>query len=136
MGGFQILVEAVTLGDKLLLPLSESLFFNLDLLGETLAEVLFFLLELGVIQLAWSSFAEFPCLHLLGTVCLVMRLLSGVDEVEHVGTDEDRSELLEVAVVFILDFGDTPGVLTTLNDLAFVVLDVFLGANDSERHSS
>jgi hypothetical protein len=136
VGGLQIFVEAVALGDKLLLPLSESLFFNLDLLGETLAEVLFFLLELGVVQLAWSSFSEFPCLHLLGTVRLIVRLLGGVDEVKHVGTDEDRSELLEVAVVLILDFGNTPGVLTTLYDLAFVVLDVFLGANDGEWHGS
>lgn len=136
MGGLQIFVEAVALRDKLLLPLSESLFFDLDLLGETLAEVLFLLLELGVVQLAWSSFSEFPCLHLLGTVRLVVRLLGGVDEVKHVGTDEDGSELFEVAVVLILDFGNTPGVLTTLNDLAFVVLDVFLGANDGEWHGS
>jgi hypothetical protein len=134
VGGFQILVEAVALRDKLLLPLSESLFFDLDLLGETLAEVLFLLLELGVVQLAWSSFSKLPCLHLLSTVRLIVRLLGGVDEVKHVSADEDGSKLLEVAVVLILNLGNTPGVLTTLYNLAFVVLDVFLGANNGEWH--
>jgi hypothetical protein len=136
VGGLQIFVEAVALGDKLLLPLSESLFFDLDLLGKTLAEILFLLLELGVVQLAWSGFSELPGLHLLGTVCLVVRFLRGVDEVKHVSADEDGSELLEVAVVLILDFSNTPGVLTTFYDLAFVVLDVFLGADDGEWHGS
>lgn len=136
MGSLQIFVEAVALGDKLLLPLSESLFFDFDLLGETLAEVLFLLLELRVVQLAWSSFSEFPGLHLLGTVRFVVRLLGGVDEVEHVSTDEDGSELLEVAVVLILDLGNTPRILATLYDLALVVLDVLFRANDGEWHGS
>lgn len=136
VGGLQIFVEAVALGDKLLLPLSESLFFDLDLLGEALAKVLFLLLELGVVQLAWSSFSEFPGLHLLGTVRFVVRLLGSVDEVKHVGTDKDGSELLEVAVVLVLDLGNTPSVLATLYHLAFVVLDVLFGANNGEWHGS
>lgn len=63
-----------------------------------------------------------------------MLLLGGVDKVEHVGSDQDRSELLEVAVVLVLDLGDTPGVLATLDDAAVTGLDILLRANDSKRH--
>lgn len=136
MGGLQILVEAVALGDELLLPLAETLLLDLDLLGETLAQVLFLLLELGVVQLAWAGLAELAGLHLLGTVGLVVRLLGGVDKVEHVGADQDGTELLEVAVVLVLNLGNTPGVLATLDDTAVVGLDVLLGTDNGERHSS
>ena len=136
VGSLQILVEAVALGDELLLPLAETLLLDLDLLGEALAQVLFLLLELGVVQLAWAGLAELAGLHLLGTVGLVVRLLGGVDEVEHVSADQDGTELLEVAVVLVLNLSNTPGVLTTLDNTAVVGLDVLLGTNHGERHGS
>jgi len=48
----EVLVEAVPLGDELLLPLPEALLLDLDLLGKALAESLFLLLEFGVVELA------------------------------------------------------------------------------------
>lgn len=49
MTGLEVLVQAVALGNQLLLPLPESLLLNLDLLSEALAQRLFLLLELGVV---------------------------------------------------------------------------------------
>lgn len=89
MGGLEILVEAIALGNKLLLPLAETLLLDLDLLGEALAQGLLFLLELGVVELAWSGLAELAGLHLLGTVGLVVRFFGGVNKVEHVSADQN-----------------------------------------------
>src|SRR4051812_38496458 len=58
MSRFKILVESVSLSNQLLLPLSESLLFDLDLLGESLSQLFFFLLEFRVVQLPWSGFAK------------------------------------------------------------------------------
>lgn len=134
VGGFEILVETISLGNELLLPLAETLLFNLDLLGEALAERLFLLLVLGVVELTRSGFAELASLHLLGTVCLVVQLFSCVDQVKHVGSDQNRAELLEIAVVLILDLGDTPRVLTSLDNASVAGLDILLRADDGERH--
>jgi len=134
VGLFEVLVKAVTLGDKLLLPLSEALLLNLDLLGEPLPEHLLLLLELGVVELAGTGLAELARLHLLGAVGLVVELFGGVDQVEHVRADEDGAELLEVAVVLVLDLGNTPRVLSALNDAAVAGLDVLLGTDNGERH--
>lgn len=86
-----------------LLPLPETRLFSLDLLGEALPELLFLLLELGVVQLLDLGLAELPGLHLLLTVVLVVQILRRGDEVKHVGTNQQRAQLLEVAVVLILD---------------------------------
>jgi hypothetical protein len=134
VAGLEVLVETVALCNKLLLPLPESLLLDLDLLGEALAESLLFLLKLGVVQLPWAGLTELPCLHLLCAIRFVVVLLGGVDEVEHVGADKDGAELLEVAVLLVLDFGDTPRVLAALDGTAIVGLNVLLGANDREGH--
>lgn len=126
----QILVESVALGNELLLPLSESLFLHLDLLCESLAERLFFLLEFGVVQLAWTSLAEFARLHLLCTVCLVVVFLGRVNKVEHVCADKDGAEFLEIAVLLVLDLSNTPCVLTTLDSASVVGLNILLGSDD------
>jgi hypothetical protein len=136
VSGLEILVESVALGDELLLPLSETALLDLDLLGEPLAQVLLLLLELGIVQLAGSGLAELASLHLLGTVSLVVRLLGRVDKIQHVGANQDRTELLEVAVILVLHLGNTPSILTTLDDTAVVGLDILFGTNDGERHSS
>lgn len=130
----EILVEAVALGNELLLPLSEALLLDLDLLSESLSESLLLLLELGVVELAGTGLAKLAGLHLLGAVSLVMQLLGGVDKVEHVCSDQNRAELLEVAVVLVLNLGDTPRVLATLNDAAITSLDILLGTDNGERH--
>ena len=134
MSSLEILVETVALGDELLFPLAEALLLDLDLFGKALAQVLLFLLELGVVQLAGTGLAKLAGLHLLGTVGLVVGLLRGVDEVKHVGADEDRAQLLKIAVVLILHLGNTPGVLATLDHTAIVGLDVLLGTDDGEGH--
>jgi len=136
MCGFQVLVETVSLGNEFLLPLAEPLLLHLDLLCETLPQGFLFFLEFGVVQLPGSGLAKFPRLHLLCTVRLVVLLLGGVDEVEHVGANKNRTQLLEVAVVLILDLSNTPSVLTTLNDTVVVGLDIFLGSNHGVGHGS
>ena len=135
VAGLEVLVQTITLRNEFLLPLPESLLLNLDLLGKAFAESLLFFLELGVIQLSWASLAELSCLHLLCAVCFVVVLFGSVDEVEHMSSDEDSAELLEVAMLLILNFSDTPCVLPTLNGTAVISLDVFLRANNGERHS-
>lgn len=135
MCGFQVLVETVPLRNELLLPLSESLLLHLDLLGESLPQGLLFLLELGVVQLPGTSLAELPRLHLLCTVGFVVLFLGGMDQIQHVGTDENRTQLLEVTMVLVLNFSNTPGVLATLDNPAIVGLDVLLGTNHGVRHS-
>lgn len=134
MGGLQILVEAVPLGNELLLPLSEALLLDLDLLGESLAQSLLLFLELGVVQLPGARLAEFPRLHLLCAVGLVVLLLGGVDQVQHVGSDQDRAQLLEIAVVLVLHLRDTPGILTALDDAVVLSLHILLGSDHGKRH--
>lgn len=87
MGLLEIFIEAVALRDKLLLPLSEALLFDLNLLCEAFAESFLFLLKFRVIQLAGTGLAELASLHLLSTVRLVMQFLGGVDEIKHVGSN-------------------------------------------------
>lgn len=135
MGLLEILIETITLSNELLFPLSEALLLDLDLLSESLSQSLLLFLELGVVELPGSSLAEFASLHLLCSVGLIVKLLSGVDKVEHVGADQDRSQLLEVAVVLVLDLSNTPRVLTALDDAAIASLDVLLRADNGKRHS-
>ena len=134
MGTFEVLVQAVTFRDQLLLPLSEPLFLDLDLLGEALPENLLLLLELGVVQLSRSSLPKLPSLHLRRSIGLVVLLLGGVDEIQHMRADEDRTKFLEVAVGFIFNLGHTPRVLTALYVSIFGDLDILFGPDDGERH--
>ena len=128
----EVLVEAVPLGDELLLPLPEALLLDLDLLGKALAESLFLLLELGVVQLPGAGLAKLPCLHLLCAVCLVVVLLGGVDEVKHVSSDQDSTELLEVTVLLVVHLNHTPRVATTADLAAFGSLNLGVGADDGK----
>ena len=89
----------------MLLPLPEAGLLGLDLLGEALAERLLLLLELGVLELARLGLAGLARLHLALAVVLVMDLLRGRDEVEHVRPDQQRAQLAEVTVVLVLDYG-------------------------------
>ena len=86
-----------------LLPLSEPRFLGLDLFRETLAKRLFLLLELGVFELPRLLLAELAHLHLSLAVVLVVQLFGRGNEVKHVGTDQQRTQLAEVAVILILN---------------------------------
>ena len=87
-----------------LLPIAESGLLRLDLLRESFSELLFLLLELGVILLLDFGLSEFARLHLLLTVVFVVRLLRCRDQVQHVGSDEEGTKLSEVTVVLVLDY--------------------------------
>lgn len=87
----------------MLLPLSESRLLSLDLLGESLPELLLLLLELGVVQFLDLGLAELAGLHLLLAVVFVMRIFRRRDKVQHVCADEEGTKLFEVAVVLVLD---------------------------------
>jgi hypothetical protein len=87
----------------MLFPLSETSFLGLDLLCEALPEGLFLLLELRVVGLLDASLAKLASLHLLQAIVLVMRVLSGADEVQHVGANQERSQFTEIAVVLVLN---------------------------------
>ena len=134
VGLFEVLVETVALGNELLLPLPEALLLDLDLFCEALAESLLLFLELGVVELPWAGLAELASLHLLSAVSLVVKLLCCVDKVQHVGADKDRTELLEVAVFLVLDLGNTPRVLTTLDNTSIAGLNILLGTNNGKGH--
>ena len=87
----------------MLLPLAEARLLGLDLVGELLAQLLFLLAELRVVELLDLGLAELARLHLLLAVVLVVVLLRRGDEVQHVGADQKLAELLEVAVILILN---------------------------------
>ena len=118
----------------MLLPLAEPGLLGLDLLREALAQCLLFLLELGVVELLNLALPEFTRLHLLLAVILVMDLLGRRDEIEHERADQQRAQLLEIAVRFVLDFGYTPEVLAALDDAAVGSLDVLGRTDDAEGH--
>ena len=118
----------------MLLPLAEARLLGLDLLREALAQRLFLLLELGVIELLNLALAKLARLHLLLAVVLVVDLLSRRDEVQHERADQQRAQLLEVAVRLVLDFGHAPEVLTALDDAAVGGLDVLGRTDDAEGH--
>jgi len=134
VASLEILVQAVALGNQLLLPLPEPLLLDLDLLGEALAERLLLFLKFGVVELPRARLTKLPGLHLLRAVGFVVVLLGGVDQVEHVSADQDGAELLKVAVLLVLDFGHTPSVLAALDGAAVVGLDVLFRADDREGH--
>jgi hypothetical protein len=48
--------------------------------------------------------------------------------------NEDSAEFLEVAVLFVLNLSDTPGVLATLDCPLIRCGDIPLGADDGEWH--
>lgn len=134
MSTLQILIQPIPFANQSLLPLPKPMFLKLNLLGKPLPQTLLLLLELGIIQLPRSGFSELPRLHLLSTIRFIMHLLGRVDEVEHVRADQDRTELLEIAVVFVFDLGDAPGVLAALDDAAITGFDVFFRPDDGEWH--
>jgi len=86
----------------MLFPLPESRFLGLDLLCELLSQLLFLLLELGVVQFLDLWLAKLACLHLCLPVVLIVKLFRSGDQVKHVCPDEERAKFLEVAMAFIL----------------------------------
>ncbi len=86
----------------MLLPLTESGLFQLDLLGESFAESFLLFSVFRVIELFDFWFAKFTGFHLRESVCLVVVLFGGGDEIEHVRTDEQRTQFLEITVVVVL----------------------------------
>ena len=134
MALLEVLVETVALRDELLLPGPESLLLDLDLLGEALPEGLLLLFEFGVVELARAGFAELARLHLLATVGLVVVFFGRVDQIKHVCADKDGAQLLEVAVLLVLDLGNTPCVLAALDGAAVGGGDVLFAADDGEGH--
>jgi hypothetical protein len=134
VSGLQILVEAVPLRDELLLPLPEPCLLLLDLLCEPLPQVLLLFLKLGVVELSGTGLAKLAGLHLLRAVRLVVLLLGRVDQIQHVGADQDAAELLEVTMILVLNLGNSPRVLSALHDAAVRGLHILLAADDGERH--
>ena len=63
-----------------------------------------------------------------------MVLLGSVNEIKHVRADQDCAELLEVAMLFVFNLSDTPSILPALSCATIGGLDIFLRANDGERH--
>ena len=118
----------------MLFPLSETGFLGLDLFGETFAELLLFLLELGVVHLLDLWLPKLPRLHLLLSVILVVKLFGRRDQVQHVRPDEERAQLAEIAVVLVLNLGNTPKVLTALDNAPIRGLNILSGADNGERH--
>ena len=87
----------------MLLPLAEARLLGLDLVGELLAQLLFLLAELRVVELLDLGLAELASLHLLLAIVLIMSLLSRRDEIKHMSSNQQRPEFAEVAVILILN---------------------------------
>lgn len=132
--GLKILVEPVTLGDEVLLPLAEAALLEFDLLGEFAAELLLLLFEARVVEHLDLGLAELARLHLLLPIALVVRLLRARDEVEHVRANQERPQLLEVAVVLVLHLGRAPDVVAAAYDAAVGRAHVLRAADHAERH--
>lgn len=130
----QILIQPIAFRDKFLLPLPKPLLLNLNLLRKPLPQLLLLLLKLRIIQLPRPRLSKLACLHLLRPVGFIVRFLRRVDEIQHVRADEDGAELFEVAVVFVFDFGDAPGVLAPFHLPAVWGRDVALAADYAEGH--
>jgi hypothetical protein len=88
----------------MLLPLPEPAFLQLDLLGKPLSEHLLFLLEFRIVNLLDFWFSEFTRLHLGKSVGFIVVLFGRGGQVKHVGSDQERSEFLEITVVLILNW--------------------------------
>lgn len=88
----------------MLLPLPEPALFQLDLLGEPLSQHLLLFLELWVVDLFDFRLSEFTSLHLRKSVRLVVGFFGRGDQVEHVRSNEKRSEFLEITVILVLDW--------------------------------
>lgn len=87
----------------MLLPLPEPAFFELDLLGKPLSKHFLLFLEFGVIDLLDLWFPEFTRFHLSESVGFIVVLFGRGDEVQHVGSDKQGSEFLEIAVFLVLN---------------------------------
>ena len=88
----------------MLFPVPKPGLFLLDLLRESLPQLLLLLLELRVVEFLHLSFAKLARFHLLLAVVLVMQLFRGRDEVKHMSADQKGAELLEVTVVLVLNW--------------------------------
>ena len=88
----------------MLFPVPKPGLFLLYLLRESLPQLLLFFLEFGVVELLHLGFTKLAGFHLLLAVVLVMQLLRSRDEVKHMGADQKRAELLEVAMVLVLNW--------------------------------
>lgn len=71
-----------------LLPSTEPSVFSLDLLGEALPKKLLVLFELEVAELLDLCLLILASLHLLLTIVLVVKFFRRVDQVKHVGANE------------------------------------------------
>jgi len=87
----------------MLFPLPKPRLLRLDLLCKPLPQLLFLFLELRVVQLLHLRLTELARLHLLLPVILVVRVLTRRDKVQHVCPDQQRPQLLEVAMILVLD---------------------------------
>jgi hypothetical protein len=125
----------------MLLPLPKPGLLGLDLLRESLPQLLFLLFKLGIIQLLNLGLAKFASLHLLLAVVFVVRVLGRRDQIQHVGANEKGTKFAEIAVIVVFHctkgsaagrkdesgfgtFGDTPKIFTTLDDPTIRGLDI------------
>lgn len=70
--------------------------------------------------------------ELLGTVVLVQSVVGVFLELFHVCADQHLSQLDKVAVLFVVDFDDTPWVATTADLAAIRTDDLGVGTNNGE----
>lgn len=133
---FEVLIEAVSLGNEMRLPLTEARLLELDLLCEAAAQGLLLLAVLWVVELLDLWLTELASLHLLLPVVLVVSFLCRGDQVEHMGADEEGSQLLEIAMLLVFDLGHTPQIVASLDQPSVSCLHVFCGAYDGEGHGA
>src|SRR5579862_9315512 len=65
-----------------------------------------------------------------------MLFFGRLNEIQHVSPNQETSQFLEIAVFLVFDLCDTPEILSSLDDLAFGSLDIFITADDGKGHGS
>lgn len=68
-----------------------------------------------MVHIGLLGLAKLASSHLLLSVVFIMDLLGRGYQIQHVATDQEISQLLKIAMLLVLDFSDTPRVLTTEN---------------------
>lgn len=80
--------------------------------------------------------AKLASLHLDLAVVFIVVLLCRRDQIQHVRSDQQASQLFEITVIVVFYFCNTPRVLAALDSAAISSKDILCRSNDREGHGS
>src|SRR5277367_817258 len=65
-----------------------------------------------------------------------MLILGSLNKIQHVSPNQKTPQLLEITMLLILNFCNSPKILSAFDHLALRSLNILVTANDSKRHRS